>query len=66
MNSLYSLGIRDVEYRPVSHREKCVWCVNDAMQAAVQTQGSLTAVSRCCDDPKCMWLSAETCERMVG
>jgi hypothetical protein len=28
--------------------------------------GNLTAISRCCDDPKCMWLSAEMCERTVG
>jgi len=66
MNSPCSLGIREVEYRPVSHRERCVWCVNDATQEAFRRNGNLTAVSRCCDNPKCVWLSAEMCERTVG
>jgi hypothetical protein len=66
MNSPYSLGMRKVEYRPVRHTQKCVWCVNDATQEAVQRQGNLTAISRCCDDPKCVWLSAETCTRTVA
>jgi hypothetical protein len=61
MNSPYK-----VEYRPASHCQKYVWCLNDATQEAVQRQGNLTAISRCCDDPKCMWLSAEMCERTVG
>jgi hypothetical protein len=57
-----------VEYRPVSQcqQQQCVWCVNDATQEAVQRQGSLTAISRCCGDPKCMGLSAEMCRTTVG
>ena len=66
MNSPYSLSIRKLGYSPVSHSQKCVWCVNDATQEAVQKQGNLTAISRCCDDPKCVWLSAETCKRTVA
>jgi hypothetical protein len=68
MNSSYGLAISKAEYRPVSHcsRCQCVWCVHDATQEAVQRQGNLTAISRCCDDPKCVWLSAERCELMVG
>lgn len=56
-----------VEYRLVSQCQKhqCVWCVNDATQEAVQREGNLTAISRCCDDPKCRWLSAEMCESTV-
>jgi hypothetical protein len=65
MNSLYSLVMSKAEYRPVSHRQKCVWCVKEATQEAIQRQGNLTAISRCCDDPKCMRLSAEMCERTV-
>ena len=63
MNSPYK-----VEYRPVNQCQKhqCVWCVNDATQEAIQSQGNLTAVSRCCDDRKCMWLSAEMCRSTVG
>ncbi len=66
MNSPYRLGIMKAEYRPVSHCQKCVWCVNDATQEAVQREGNLTAISRCCDDPKCMGLSAERCRTTVG
>ncbi len=66
MNSPYRLSTMRVEYRALSHRQKCVWCVNDATQEAVQRQGSLTAISRCCDDPKCMGLSAEMCRTTVG
>lgn len=66
MNSPYRLGIMKVEYRPLSHCQKCVWCANDATQEAVQRQGNLTAISRCCDDPKCVWLSAKMCESTVG
>jgi hypothetical protein len=66
MNSPYRLGIGKVEYRPVSHRQECVWCVKEATQEAVQRQGNLTAISRCCDDPKCMRLSAESCEHTVA
>ena len=57
-----------VEYRPVSHWQKrqCVWCLNDATQEAVQSHANLTAISRCCDDPRCMRLSAEMCESTVG
>jgi hypothetical protein len=68
MNSPYRMGIMKVEYRPVSQcqRQQCVWCVNDATHEAVQRQGSLTAISRCCDDPKCMGLSAEMCRTTVG
>jgi len=63
MNSPYK-----VEYRPVSQGQKhpCVWCVNAATQEAVQRQGNITTITRCCDDPKCMWLSAEMCERTLG
>jgi hypothetical protein len=68
MNSPYRLGIRKAEYRPVSdcQKQKCLWCVNDATQEAVQRQGNLTAISHCCDDPKCARLSAEMCQRTVG
>jgi len=66
MHSLYSLVMSKAEYHPVSRRQKCVWCVNDATQEALQRQGNITAISRCCDDPKCMRLSAEMCERTVG
>jgi hypothetical protein len=65
MNSPCNPSTGKVEYRPVSHHQTCVWCVNDATQEAVQKKGTLTAISRCCDDPKCMWLSAENCERTV-
>jgi hypothetical protein len=65
MNSSYGLVTRKVEYRPVSHTQKCVWCVNDATQEVVQRQGNLSAISPCCDDPKCVSLSAETCRRWV-
>jgi hypothetical protein len=53
-----------VVYRPVSRCQKpqCVWCANDATQEAVQSEGNLTAITRYCDDPKCMWLSAEMCK----
>jgi hypothetical protein len=47
MNSSYK-----AVYRPASHRQKCVWCVNDATQEAVERQGNLTAISRCCYDPR--------------
>jgi len=60
MNSSYK-----VEFRPASHRQKCVWCVNDATQEAVQREGNLTDISRCCDDPKCMRLSAKMCRTTV-
>ena len=68
MDSPYSLGIRNVAYRPVSHcqKQKCLWCGNDATQEGIQKQGNLTAVSRCCDDPNCMRLSAEMCNRTAG
>jgi hypothetical protein len=66
MNSPYRLGIRKVEYRPVSYTQKCVWCVNDATQEAVQREGNLTAISRCFDDPNCVRLSAEMCKRTVA
>ena len=67
MNSPYRMGIMKVEYRPVSQRQQqCVWCTNDATQEACQRQGNLTAISRCCDDPKCMGLSAEMCRTTVG
>jgi hypothetical protein len=57
-----------VEYRPLSQSKdyKCVWCVNDATQEVVQNQGNLTAISRCCADPRCMWRSREMCESTVG
>ncbi len=56
-----------VMYFPVSQcQQKCVWCVNDATQEAVQRQGNLTAISRCCDEPRCVGLSAEMCKRTVG
>jgi len=45
---------------------QCVWCVNDATQEAVPRQGNMTAIARCCDDPKYMGRSAEMCERTVG
>jgi hypothetical protein len=68
MNSSYRLGMGKVAYHPVSHwqKHKCLWCVNDATQEAVQREGNLTAVIRCCDDPKCVMLSGELCGRTVG
>jgi hypothetical protein len=66
MNSLYSLGTREVEYRPVSSGQKCVWCVNDATQEAVQRQGNITAISRCCGDLRCMCLSAERVDHQAA
>jgi hypothetical protein len=38
----------------------------DATQEAVQREGNMTAVSRCCDDPKGMRLSAKKCESTVA
>jgi hypothetical protein len=58
--------ISRVEYRAVSHHQKCSWCADNATQGAVQNQQNLTVISRCCDDPKCIWLSAEMCERMTA
>lgn len=55
-----------VEYRPVRLSQKCVWCAKVATQEAVQREGNITAVSGCCDDAKCMWLSADVCERTVA
>ena len=55
-----------VEFRPLSRHHECAWCANDATQQAVQTQHTLTVISRCCDDPKCIWLSTQICERMTG
>jgi len=56
-----------VEYRPVDQhlKHQCSWCVNTATQEAIQQQGIVTAISRCCDDPKCMERSVEMCERTV-
>ncbi|MGC1650404.1 MAG: hypothetical protein WA741_31660 [Candidatus Sulfotelmatobacter sp.] len=50
----------------MSHHQKCSWCADNATQGAVQNQQNLTVISRCCDDPKCIWLSAEMCERMTA
>ncbi len=57
-----------VEYRPVNpwYGGRCSWCGNDATQEAFQNQGNLTAISRCCDDPKCMALAAEMCRTTAG
>jgi hypothetical protein len=56
-----------VEYRPLSQsKHNCVWCVHGATQEAFKSQGNLTAICRCCDDPKCMWRSREMCESTVG
>jgi hypothetical protein len=66
MNSLYSLVLGKVEYGPVRHCQKCVWCVNDATQEAILKQGNITVISRCCDDPICTRLSAESCEHTVA
>ena len=49
MNSPYK-----VEYRAASRSEKCVWCAKAATQEAVQRQGNMTSITRCCDDPKCI------------
>jgi len=60
-------GIKSrVEYRPVSDHQKCSWCADNATQEAVQSQQNLTVISVCCDHPKCIWLSAERCERMTA
>ena len=55
-----------VEYHPVGLSQKCVWCANIATQEVVQREGNMTVISRCCDDPKCLLLSAERCERTVA
>jgi hypothetical protein len=52
-----------VEYHPVSLFQKCVWCAKVATQEVVEREGNVIAISRCCDDPKCLSLSAERCER---
>ena len=68
MNSSRGPAINKVEYRLLGQFKqcRCVWCVNDATQEAFKSQGNLTAISRCCDDPKCMWRSREVCESTVG
>jgi hypothetical protein len=35
MNSLHSLVMTKVEYRPASHFQKCTWCFDDATCADV-------------------------------
>jgi hypothetical protein len=57
-----------VAYRPLSliQQRECLWCSNDATHEASLTGGNLTAKNQCCDDPKCMQLSREMCERTVG
>jgi hypothetical protein len=57
-----------VVYRPVScsPTRPCVWCAKEATQEAVRSEGNLTVISRCCDDPKCMWQSEEMCATTVG
>ena len=57
--------ISRVKYRPVSHHHKCPWCADSATQEAIQGQQNLTVISRCCDNPKCIWLSKEKCERLT-
>ncbi len=59
---------RKAEYRPVSHGQKhqCMWCGDEATQDCALRQGNLTVINSCCDDPKCMWRSADKCERTVG
>lgn len=68
MNSLYGLGMNDVEYRRLSHLQKreCLWCSHDATQEAFLSEGNLTAIIRCCNDPKCMQRALEMCEHTVG
>lgn len=34
------LVMSKVEYRPVNYRQKCVWCVNDATQEALQDKAT--------------------------
>jgi hypothetical protein len=62
------LVMSKVVYRPAScsPTRPCVWCAKDATQEAVQSEGNMTVISRCCDDPKCMWRSEEMCERTVA
>jgi hypothetical protein len=57
-----------VEYRLVNQylKPQCSWCATDATQEAIKQQGNITVISRCCDDPKCMKLSVEMCERTVA
>jgi tetratricopeptide (TPR) repeat protein len=62
-NALSNMGIA---YVSQSQRHHCLWCVRDATQEVVQKQGNLTTICRCCDDPKCMGLSAAMCERTLG
>jgi hypothetical protein len=58
----------EVEYRSLSQFQsrECLWCKNDAMQQAVLSQGNMTAVVVCCDDPKCMGRAKDMCENTVG
>ena len=60
------LGMSKLEYRPLTRSQECFWCVNNATQEVVRREGNITAISRCCDDPNCMWLAAERCERTVA
>ncbi len=66
VNGVRRAIISTVEYRPVSRPQKCSWCAHNATQEAVQSQQNVTVISLCCDDPNCVWLSAERCERMTA
>jgi hypothetical protein len=64
----YGVVMSKVEYRLPSHpyKRQCAWCVKDATQEAFKSQGNLTAISPCCDDPRCMRRAADRCESTVG
>ena len=64
----YRPVMSELEYRPVNPWQKhhCLWCANDATKEVVQREGNMTAITRCCDDPRCMRLSAQMCERTVA
>jgi hypothetical protein len=58
----------EVEYRPVSQLRghECLCCPNRATQEVILSRGNLTAIIRCCDDPKCMCRARDLCESTVG
>ncbi len=51
----------EVEYRPLSlvRGHECLCCTNRATQEAIQSRGNLTAIIRCCNDPKCICRAQE-------